>query len=216
MIRHGYGFCSAVFMAGDAYGRPRVPSRRLLFFAFFLLAGVANALSRAATLALDALMTGFKYLICIGLLLDWLQSVRARLLTSRAKRWMMGAALLMLLYRMPRTPALVADGALRPVCRSGGALEADGSQLRAALASQLYLTPDLKLSGHKLRGGYAFRIEDEVGVRRAQERLLDANELIESENSLIRAEALIGGVPLLMVSWNDGALALAAEVGVAR
>ena len=73
-----------------------------LFIGFFLLAGVANALSRTGIPALDALMTGCNYLIYIGLLLYWLQSVRARLLPSRAKNGIIGAALLMLLYQMLR------------------------------------------------------------------------------------------------------------------
>ncbi len=87
-----------------------------------------------------------------------------------------------------KTPALVTDGALRPARRSGAALQADKEQLQAALAAPVYLTPDLKLSGREIRGGYAFWAEDEAGIHRAQERLAEANELIESENSLIRAE----------------------------
>ena len=351
-----------------------------LFIGFFLLAGVANALSRTGIPALDALMAECNYLIYIGLLLYWLQSVRARLLPSRAKNGITGAALLMLLYqtlrvfkyrfatepavmrylvylffvpmtliptlflmtclrirrrdrterrkdalllippvllslialtndfhhlvyvpktdissfavdsgtyaqgpvfyalyawmilsfaaglvllfreaglryrkaisflavevtlwsgllaffalvidgtllprmynnpeihifgmlgvfevcihcrmiphngdypgffRMLQTPAQVTDGAFQPVYRSGCALAAETEQLRAALVSPVYLTPDLKLSGRKVRGGYAFWAEDETEVHRAQERLAEANELIESENSLIRAE----------------------------
>ena len=87
-----------------------------------------------------------------------------------------------------RTPALVTDRELRPVHRSGTALAAEADQLRAALASPVYLTPDVRLSGRKVRGGYAFWTEDETEVHRAQRRLSEANELIESENSLIRAE----------------------------
>ena len=354
--------------------------RTCLFAAFLLLAGVANALSRTGIPALDALMAGCNYLIYIGLLLYWLQSVRARLLPSRAKNGIIGAALLMLLYQMLRVfkyrfatepavmrylvylffvpmtliptlflvtclrirrgnrpghrgetlllfppillsltaltndfhllvyapkmdisrftvdtgtyargpafyalyvwmilsftagivllfretglhyrkalpylatvaalwsgllslftlvmdgtllphmynnpeihifgmlgvfevcirgqmiphngdypgffrmlqiPSLVTDEAFQPVYRSGGALAAETEQLRAALVSPVYLTPDLKLSGQKVRGGYAFWVEDEAAVHRAQERLAEANELIESENSLIRAE----------------------------
>lgn len=85
-------------------------------------------------------------------------------------------------------PALVTDRAFRPVFRSGEALSADEDQLRAALASPVYLTPDLRLSGRPVHGGYAFWAEDETEVHRAQERLAEANELIESENSLIQAE----------------------------
>ena len=87
-----------------------------------------------------------------------------------------------------KTPALVADMALQPVYHSGAALSADTKQLRAALMSPIYLTPDLKLCGRDVRGGYAFWVEDESEVHRAQKLLADANEIIESENSLIQAE----------------------------
>ena len=91
-------------------------------------------------------------------------------------------------FRMLRTPALVTDGALQPVYRSGAAPEATEAQLREALASPVHLTPDLKLSGRAVHGGYAFWTEDEREVLRIREQLLEANELIESENSLIQAE----------------------------
>ncbi len=350
------------------------------FIVFLLLAGVANLLSRSGIAVLEAACTGCNYLIYVGLLLYWSQSVRARLLPSRAKNWMVGAALLLLLYQLLRvfsyrfatepvtvrslnylyftsmtlipsfflmtclrirrgnrprrwdealllippallslialtndlhfwvyrpkidpavfamstgtyvhgpiffalyawallslgtgllllfqktrlqarkalpyltavvglwfvmlalyirffngttlprmyntpdlhmfgmlgvlevciryhliphnagyadifavlqTPALVTDEALRPVYRSGCELAAGVTQLRAALTSPVWLTPNLKLSGQAVRGGYAFWAEDETEVHRAQERLEEANELIESENSLIQAE----------------------------
>ena len=85
-------------------------------------------------------------------------------------------------------PALVTDRAFRPVYQSASELSADPDQLRAALSAPVYLTPDLKLSGREVRGGYAFWAEDESKVHQAQERLAEANELIESENSLIQAE----------------------------
>ncbi len=350
------------------------------FVAFLLLAGVANVLSRSGIAVLESLCTGCNYLIYVGLLLYWFQSVRARLLPSRTKDWMIGAALLLLFYQLLRvfayrfatepvevrylvylffvpmtlvptlflmtclricrgnrpgrwdealllippgllslialtndvhfwvyrpevdlpafavqtgtytrglvfytlyawmilsfavglillfretrmqarkalpyliavvglwlgaltvfvrvidgtqlprmynnpdinmfgmlgvlevciryhmiphnaayadffaslrTSAMVTDVALRPVFRSGGGLAADTEQLRAALASPVWLTPDLKLSGQLVRGGYGFWTEDETDMHRAQEQLEEANELIESENSLIKAE----------------------------
>ncbi|MCR4876488.1 MAG: hypothetical protein K5922_04905 [Clostridiales bacterium] len=91
-------------------------------------------------------------------------------------------------FRTLQIPALVTDRTFRPVYRSGGEFTANTDQLRAALVSPVCLTPDLKLSGHNIRGGFAFWAEDETEVHRAQERLADANELIESENSLIQAE----------------------------
>ena len=352
----------------------------IVFVFFFLLAGAANALTFTGIPAFEALMTELNYLIYIGLLLFWIQSVRARLLPSRARTWMIGAALMMLLYQLLRVfkyrftfgailmryevylyfvpmtmiptfflmtcmrirrgtragrfdealllipegilsliavtndlhklvyapkvdlsvfavnsgtysrgpafyalyawmilsfaaglallfretvrrprkalfsllavvaawfgmiafiffvtesfygpkmynspevhifgmlgvlevciryrliphnanyadffaalqmPALVTDSSFRPLFRSGAELSADADQLRAALDSPVYLTPDLRLSGRAVRGGYAFWAEDESEVHRAQDRLAEANELIESENSLIRAE----------------------------
>ena len=91
-------------------------------------------------------------------------------------------------FRMLQTPALVTDGDLCPVYCSGKTLEAEPEQLRAALASPVYLAPDLKLSGKTVHGGFAFWVEDETEVHRAQDRLAEANELIESESSLIQAE----------------------------
>lgn len=85
-------------------------------------------------------------------------------------------------------PALITDRDFQPVYRTGGSLDAGEDRLRTALAAPVYLTRDLKLSGREIRGGYAFWAEDETAVHRAQERLAEANELIESENSLIRAE----------------------------
>ena len=87
-----------------------------------------------------------------------------------------------------RTPALVTDEGLRPVYRSGSPLAAEADQLRNALVSPVRLTPDLKLSGRAVRGGYAFWTVDETDVHQAQGRLAEANEMIESENSLIQAE----------------------------
>lgn len=354
--------------------------RTCLFIAFLLLAGTANVLSRSGIAVLEALCTGCNYLIYVGLLIEWFQSVRARLLPSATKRWMVGAASLLLLYQLLRvfcyrfatepavircliylyfapmtliptlflmiclrirrgnrpgrwnealllipplllsltaltndlhflvyrpkidpsafavetgtythgsvfyalyawmilsfasgllllfretgrqarkalpyltavvvlwfgmltvfarvfdgttlprmynnpdihmfgmlgvlevciryhliphntdygeifaalrTPALLTDEALRPVCRSGGEVTAETERLRAALDAPVWLTPDLKLSGHAVRGGFVFWTEDETEVHQAQERLSEANELIESENSLIQAE----------------------------
>ena len=76
--------------------------RTLIFVAFLLLAGVANVLSMTGNPMLDALMASCNYLIFVGLLLYWFQSVRARLLPSRAKNRIITAALLMLLYQLLR------------------------------------------------------------------------------------------------------------------
>ena len=75
----------------------------LLFIGFFLLAGIANVLSRvSAPSAPAALMTGVNYMIYIGMLLFWTQSVRTRLLPSRARNCVTAAAVLMLFYQLVR------------------------------------------------------------------------------------------------------------------
>ena len=73
-----------------------------LFAGVLLLAGIANLLSRYWTPALESLMTVLNYLICTGLLLYWIQSVRARLLPSPARTWTVSAALMMLVYQLLR------------------------------------------------------------------------------------------------------------------
>ena len=52
------------------------------------------------------------------------------------------------------------------------------------------LTPDQKLHGKKIHAGYAFWAEDESSVHRAQDKLQEANEMIEQENDLLREETL--------------------------
>ena len=73
-----------------------------LFLLVFLGAGIANLLSVSGDPMADSLMTAANYLIYTGLLLFWLQSVRARLLPSRERSWTVGAAALMLSYQLLR------------------------------------------------------------------------------------------------------------------
>ena len=91
-------------------------------------------------------------------------------------------------FRKLRTPSVITDREFRPVYSSEAVLPADQNTLEAALRASVSLTPDLKLFGKSIRAGYAFWVEDESAVHRAQQKLLEANELIEQENDLIRAE----------------------------
>ena len=85
-------------------------------------------------------------------------------------------------------PALITDRKYQTVYRSGNALSADPEALRESVGASVYLTPDIRLSGRAIQAGYAFWTEDESAVHLAQERLAEANEFIEQENTLIQAE----------------------------
>ena len=85
-------------------------------------------------------------------------------------------------------PALITDRQFLPVYSTKNALPAGRGELNAALVSPVALPGDQKLSGRKIRGGYAFWVENESAVHQAQARLVEANEMIGQENDLIRAE----------------------------
>ena len=85
-------------------------------------------------------------------------------------------------------PSVITDLQLHIAYRSGTAIATDENNLREALSEPVALTPDLKLYSKEIRAGYAFWVEDESAIHQAQERLLEANEMIEHENDLLRAE----------------------------
>ena len=91
-------------------------------------------------------------------------------------------------FRKLRIPTLITDREFCPAYRSEAALDTDTGDLRAAAEAPVWLTRDRKLCGKELRAGYAFWVVDESAVHLAQERLAEANEMIEHENDLIRAE----------------------------
>lgn len=85
-------------------------------------------------------------------------------------------------------PVLITDRQYRTVYRSEVALSEDQDRLKAALTAPVALSRDQKLHGQGIQAGYAFWMEDESRIHRVQEKLLEANELIEQENDLIRVE----------------------------
>ena len=91
-------------------------------------------------------------------------------------------------FRNLRMPVLITDRRFRPVYASASEVRADESMLKASLEKPVSLSASQKLYGSEIRGGYAFRVEDESPVFAAQQRLLFANSLMEQENDLIRAE----------------------------
>lgn len=85
-------------------------------------------------------------------------------------------------------PVMITDAEFRPVFRSANEIAVDRTGLEEALTGPTYPFPDQRLSGRNIRGGHAFWMEDESEVRKANERLLEANEFLESENTLIEYE----------------------------
>ena len=83
-----------------------------LFIGFFLLAGVCNLLNRTGVTWLGSLMFSLNFFIYAGLLLFWLQSVRVRLLPTRARSYILASAQMMLgalLLRVFRYRAVAAE-----------------------------------------------------------------------------------------------------------
>ena len=91
-------------------------------------------------------------------------------------------------FKDMRYPAVITDIDLQPVYRTSSAVDASPAQLRQALVSPVYVTEDLRLSGKPLKAGSVFYTEDMSELNRMNERLSDANELLETEHTLIKAE----------------------------
>ncbi|MBQ6602256.1 MAG: hypothetical protein IKG08_00140 [Eubacterium sp.] len=84
-------------MAADHQKRNTV-----LFVVLLLIAGTANLLARTDISAWDTLMACLNYIIYIGLLLFWIQTVFTRLLPSAPRTYMIAAGYFMLAYMLVR------------------------------------------------------------------------------------------------------------------
>lgn len=91
-------------------------------------------------------------------------------------------------FQKLQTPSLISDRVFQPVYCTDAVFSAGLESLKTAIKTPVLLTPDQRLYGKVIRAGYAFWIEDESTIHRTQERLMEANEMIEQENDLIRAE----------------------------
>ncbi len=74
----------------------------LLFFGFLLIGGITNMLTRTRISIVDTFMFSANFMIYIGLLIFWMQSVRTRLLPTRARSYIITAAVLMIAYLLIR------------------------------------------------------------------------------------------------------------------
>ena len=85
-------------------------------------------------------------------------------------------------------PVRITDENFTPVYETDIPIDADAGQLSSAVAAPVYLDEDTRLSGMKIRPGYAFWTEDESELRCESRRLASANELLSEENDLIAVE----------------------------
>ncbi|MDO4416026.1 MAG: histidine kinase N-terminal 7TM domain-containing protein [Erysipelotrichaceae bacterium] len=73
-----------------------------LFLAFLLLGGITYLFTRTHISMVDTFMFSANFMIYIGLLISWMQSVRDRLLPTRARSYILTSALLMIFYLLVR------------------------------------------------------------------------------------------------------------------
>lgn len=74
----------------------------ILFLAFLLLAGVCNLFTRTGVRLINSVAFSMGFLIYAGLLIFWMQSVRARMLPGRARSYVMSSGVLMIAYLVLR------------------------------------------------------------------------------------------------------------------
>ena len=91
-------------------------------------------------------------------------------------------------YKQLKIPSEITDKSFFPVYRTVNKLSADQSDLQNALEKPVEMSNDRKLYGKIIQSGYAFWEEDVSRIHRIQEKLNEANETIEQENDLIKAE----------------------------
>ena len=93
------------------------------------------------------------------------------------------------LFRTLRLPVLITDRSFHAAYSTETALSAGEEDLRKAVEKPVALSGGQKLCGKEIRAGYAFWTVDESGIIDMQRKLAEANETIEQENDLLRAEA---------------------------
>ncbi len=85
-------------------------------------------------------------------------------------------------------PVRITDESYATVYETDLPFRASEEQLASAAREPVYLDADTRLSGMKIRPGYAFWTEDERDLHRENRRLAEANELLSEENDLIAIE----------------------------
>ena len=91
-------------------------------------------------------------------------------------------------FQSMQIPALITDLFFAPVFATAEALGANGEERKRSLSETIYPAEDIRLNGKAIQAGFVFWTTDERELRRMNDRLLDANETLDAENTLIKAE----------------------------
>ena len=82
----------------------------------------------------------------------------------------------------------ITDSSLTPIYVTSRPVQANKARRKSALGAPLLLDEDSRLYGKPLSAGYAFWTGDESTLRRMNEDLADAAEVLETENELLQYE----------------------------
>ena len=85
-------------------------------------------------------------------------------------------------------PVMITDRELKTAYETNAPVQATNEQLTVSLNAPVYTTRDIRLSGSKIRAGYAFWTEDESTLNRLNEELKGANEVLLKENEILERE----------------------------
>lgn len=108
--------------------------------------------------------------------------------------------------------AEITDPSLHTVYATQTPIYASETQRRQALDAPLLLDADTRLFGKKISAGYAFWTGDGSTLRRLNEELADANDVLKTENELLRYETEQAAKRLHVDARNQVYAKAAAEV----
>ena len=92
------------------------------------------------------------------------------------------------IFRVMELPAMITGYDFKPVLQSASPLSVTLSDCQNALQEPVYPAAHIRLQGKAIRGGYVFWTSDERELYQMNEKLLEANETLANENTLIEAE----------------------------
>ena len=91
-------------------------------------------------------------------------------------------------FESMQIPALITDRAFTPVFTTAEPLSVKTEDMKRSLSNPVYPVEDIRLQGNPIQAGYVFWTTDERELHRMNDKLIDANETLDEENTLIEAE----------------------------